>query len=38
MNTANLITGASTQTVLAGGRYDGLAKILGSKEDIPGVG
>jgi len=30
--------GATQGTVLAGGRYDGLVKIMGGKEKVPGIG
>jgi len=30
--------GPTQDTILAGGRYDGLVKRMGGKEDIPAVG
>ncbi|KAJ1897554.1 hypothetical protein LPJ81_004516 [Coemansia sp. IMI 209127] len=38
ITSASALLGKSQGTVLAGGRYDGLSKILGGSKAIPGVG
>ncbi|KAJ1840198.1 hypothetical protein LPJ70_004755, partial [Coemansia sp. RSA 2708] len=35
---ASELLGRSQATVLAGGRYDGLSKLLGSSQSLPGIG